>query len=153
MMMTRRDLASVPKTEGQLFDHLHRRFGWGDYDELYSDVPYWKWRQIEVTKIKRSLKARRIAVEDVYYATEYCWHHGIRIDAVTWLYQYIYPARSWFFARQRALAGESFDDEYEDAMRTAYEQDDQVWVDRLSRAQGQARTEALEAWKQHQQQR
>lgn len=136
----------APATEGALFDHLHRRFGWGNYDELYSEEPYWKWRQLEVSKIKRSLASRKIAIEDVFVAGEYCWTHHIHVGAVTWLYRHIYDARSWWKERQRALSAEKFELEFEAAVQLEYARPEAGWLDRLLRAQGEMRKEVYNEW-------
>lgn len=133
-------------TDGDLYDLLQRLFGLGDWNED-SDLPWWKARQFEVTKIKRSRTARRVALEDLALAAEYAKAHGEDVRAVTWLYKLITPAIRWDNERSRAASLGQLDDEIAAAVEYEVEHHpDSPWTTRLSRARGAARKDVYQQW-------
>lgn len=131
------------QTDGQLYDLLHRLFGLGVWHEDLSDVEWWKARQHEVTKIKRSRTARRVEIKHLALAARYAKAHGEDIRAVTWLYKLIPDAVRWDNARRRAAGVAELDELITAAMQVA----DPSWQSRLARARGDYRKELYDEWK------
>lgn len=141
-----------PATEGELFDLLQTLFGIGDYDADLTAEPYWKWRGLEVAKIKRSLASRKITVKDAALAARYCKAHGIDIRAVTWLYKHLPAAIRWDNERRRQEKSHELDELIEQAIEyEASHPTPSPWLDRLVRARGPHRQEVYDLWKQHSQ--
>ena len=132
-------------TDSDVYDVLQRHFGLGDWDADRSTTPWWKHRQLEASKIKRSRTSRNVSPDDLVLAAHYCKAHGHHIGAVTWLYKHIPAAIRWDNERSRAELRAELDDRIaaavEEARDTAPE-----WVDRLVRARGPYREEVLAEW-------
>jgi len=138
--------------DGQLFDLCVRLFGCGDYDEALTPQPYWKWRALEVTKVKRKREKAGVSAADLAVAAHYCKETGITIMNVAWLYRHLPAALAWDRDRQRRRSEEEFGLELEHAIASERAlSDGSGWADRLVRASGSYRREVLEAWKQERQ--
>lgn len=134
-----------PETETQLWYYVHRLFGIGDWDED-SGVPWWRYVQTEVMKVKAKRKKLGASTEALADAADYCKAHQIDIRNVAWLYRYLGPSRAWHDERRRALSAAAIDELIDGAV----EQDLTMggeWVERLIRARGEYRQEVYEAWK------
>ena len=134
-------------TDGELFDLLVRDFGVGDWDEATSPQPYWKWRAIEVGKIKRVRTARKVRLDDLALAAEYCKAHGYDVRDATWLYKHVLPALRWDRERRAVASTSSFEEQMATAVGEAYAAGDMDWVGRLTRAQGATREQVLAEWR------
>ena len=132
------------RNDSDLFDLLHRLFGIGEWDED-GPVPWWKFRQGEAAKIKRSRTARGVALEDLATAAYFCKAHNLDVRAVTWLYRHIMPALRWQALRDAREANRYLDEEMARALQWEYEHMEDGWYDRLSRAQDRALV--LSQWK------
>jgi hypothetical protein len=135
-------------TDSDLYDLLQKLFGLGSWDPD-SDVPWWKARQHEVTKIKRSRTARNVALEDLALAARYAKAHGEQVKAVTWLYKLISPAIRWDNERRRAVVLAEVSDLIDEAIAIEAEQPESQWLTRLARARGPHRKVVYDAWLQH----
>lgn len=133
-------------TDGQLWDHVHRLFGIGDWHEDCG-TPFWRYRALEITKVKRRRAKLRVSCEDLAVAADYCKAHGIDIRNVAWLYRHLKDSAVWHRDRQRALAGAELDELIAVAIDIEVSNPDSPWVDRLVRARGVHRQEVYEAWK------
>lgn len=136
------------RTDSDLYDLLQELFGLGDWDPD-SDVPWWKARQHEISKIKRSRTARKVDLEDLALAARYAKAHGEQIKAVTWLYKLISPAIRWENERRRAAALAEVDDLIAEAIAVEAEQPESEWLTRLARARGPHRKQVYDAWLRH----
>lgn len=58
-------LPELPESPGELWDFLHERFGFGDYDELVSGGLYWQARAREVHRLKLVLRRRHTTVAEL----------------------------------------------------------------------------------------
>jgi len=135
-------------TDSDLYDLLQKLFGLGSWDPD-SDVPWWKARQHEVTKIKRSRTARNVALEDLALAARYAKAHGEQVKAVTWLYKLISPAIRWDNERRRAVVLAEVSDLIDEAIAIEAEQPESQWLTRLARARGPHRKVVYDAWLQY----
>lgn len=81
-----------PHTESQLFDYLNEAFGVGNYDDVAESKPWFKVRMNEIGKLKKMLRARRVAVREMFLAAEYCRSHEIPVKASQELFGHIGPA-------------------------------------------------------------
>lgn len=79
--------------EGELIDYLQQHFGIGDYDDDVSDKPHWKWRALEITKLKGMIRRRGTSVESLRVAADYCIAQGITVKQPFDLLEHIGPAR------------------------------------------------------------
>lgn len=136
------------RTDSDLYDLLQELFGLGDWDPD-GDVPWWKARQHEISKIKRSRTARNVALEDLALAAHYAKAHGEQIKAVTWLYKLISPAIRWDNERRRAASLAEIDDLIEYALGVEAEQPESEWLTRLARARGPHRKDVYDQWLKH----
>lgn len=133
-------------TDADLHDLLQELFGLGDWDELTSDVPWWKARQHEITKIKRSRTARNVDLSDLALAAKYAKVHGEQVKAVTWLYKLIAPAIRWDNERRRAASLAEVDDLIHEAIAIESDNPDATWLMRLVRARGPHRKDVYDQW-------
>lgn len=136
------------RSDGELYDLLQELFGLGNWDPD-SDVPWWKARQFEVTKIKRSRTARKVELADLALAARYAKAHDEDIRAVTWLYKLIPAAIRWENARRRAQTLAELDDLIAEAIAIESEVPGSTWLTRLARARGPHRKEAYDSWLKH----
>lgn len=135
-------------SDGDLYDLLQELFGLGQWDPD-GDVPWWKARQHEISKIKRSRTARNVDLEDLALAARYAKAHGEQIKAVTWLYRLIGPAIRWDNERRRATTLAQLDDLINEAIAVEAEQPESEWLTRLARARGPHRKQVYDAWLKH----
>lgn len=137
------------RTDGDLYDLLQELFGLGSWDPD-SDVPWWKARQHEVTKIKRSRTARNVDLEDLALAARYAKAHGEQVKAITWLYKLITPAIRWDNERRRAATLAEVDDLIAVAVEIEAEKPESAWLTQLVRARGPHRKVVYDQWLQAQ---
>lgn len=129
-------------TEGELYDFLRERFGVGDYDEALSGQPYWKYRALEVSKLKGIIRRRRTSVAELYLAAEYAAERRIPISAPFDLLRLIGPAKkAAMVPRRRELA-----ERLERAARDAQAMGQAEWATRLFVADVSAAEELLAEW-------
>lgn len=124
----------ITRTDTDLFELFQRLFGLGDWDES-SGEPYWKWKQAEVSKIKRSRQSRNVAIENLATAAYYCKQHHIKIQNFTWLYQHILPALKWQVEQDKLDAQAYLREELERALRKEYPRIEDGWFERLQSAE------------------
>ena len=74
----RAPLPELPETPGELWDFLHERFGFGDYDDIASGEYYWQSRAHEVMKLKAILKRRKVSVAEMAKAG---WYVGTEVGS------------------------------------------------------------------------
>lgn len=142
--------AHLPPNDGALFDVLHAWFGFGNFDPA-GELPWWKFRAIEIGKVKRSRHARDKSIAELYIAAMYARAYGLDVRAVTWLYRYIPEAFAWYDAKAAVAVAEDFEQAYANAVRHEMAQEDKTWLDVLVRAQGgEAREEVFAQWLQQQ---
>lgn len=132
------------RTDSDLFDYLRINFGVGDWDEDH-DLPWWKYRTQEVSKIKRVRTARKVALGDLATTVDYCKARRIDIRDSTWLYRHIIAALRWEREREQ-IRPSDFERDYEDALAQAYEHGEHEWIERLTRALGDGRQEVYAEW-------
>lgn len=138
-----RYLHAEPATDAALFDMLHALLGVGDYDDS-ADVPWFKFRMVEIQKIKVLRRRRGVSLGEFALAARYCYRRRIPVRRSWEVCGYI-PA-----AKKQARASRVSD--LAASIATAVENErsradcDERWVGRLLRAQGPARAEVLAAW-------
>lgn len=124
----------IIRTDSDLFDLIQRLFGCGEFDEN-GDVPWWKFRQQEVSKIKRSRQSRGVPLENIATAALYCKQQGITIQNFTWLYQHILPALKWQTRQDQLEAQRYLTEELARALQIEFPRADDGWYDQLKRAE------------------
>jgi hypothetical protein len=142
---------SRPKNATELWEYAHRLFGISDWVEspVVGADPFWKYRQAEAGKLKRSLAARKIAIADVVLALDWAKAHGKDIRNVTWAYQYINQAIRWDRERREGEAGKALQERLDAALSVCLDlgdPDSLEWHERLVRASVENRLEVIEAW-------
>lgn len=144
----RRGTPQTPLTIPQLFDWMERHFGFGNYDELTSDVPHWKWRLSEVAKLKASMTKRRTTVGEMQMIAQYCLDKRIILGHWVDLYQHAVPALRE--ARQAAERRQKEEIEIRIARAVALENrrnPEGLWVSLLVRATGKERYLLYAEWR------
>lgn len=141
----------VPTTDGQLFDVLHRMFGWGDFDQIArNDRPWYRVRAEEVAKIKRSRTRRRLTVQQLYETACWCHEQGIYPRTLKGLNMYLLPAEEAARERAREARRAEAEREVEAAIAREYEIGDErsaAWIERLVRTSGSERDNTLSEWR------
>ncbi len=137
--------ANIPKTDGALYDLLQELFGIGEYDEVTSEEPFWKFRRREVAKVVATRKKWDTAIADLYVAALYCKAHGHPVRAASWLNRHIKPAWDWwkYDARHGAV---DFDDLYAKAIHAEANKPESTWLSRLLRTAPGFREEVYKQW-------
>ncbi len=136
-----RYLSAEPTTDAQLFDVMHGLFGIGDYADC-DDRPYYRFRGIEISKVKSLRKKRGITIDQLALAARYCYRRRLPITTPFDLVEHIGAA-----LRERALARREVQgqrmSQAADLARASGEPD---WADRLLLAQGAHRQGVLDEW-------
>lgn len=139
---------TIPSQPGdaQLFDQLHTLFGIGDYNED-DGRPWFRFRMLEIGKLKAMRKKRGLTIADLMTAAEYCDRRDIKITAPWQLIGHLFEAKR----ERRQWEQKAFDREIDDAVvcERSLADHDQTWVDRLLLARGPYRKEVLEQWREH----
>lgn len=130
-----------PTNDAQLFDMLHALFGIGDYDD---SVHWYRFRMLEITKLKAIRKRRQIPLRDMACAARYCYVHHVQIHQSYELCVHIVVAKR--DARRRAVP--DLDRDIELAVTVARDRGEGEWASRLLRARGALRQEVLDEWRQ-----
>jgi hypothetical protein len=133
--------------DAKVFEHVHRLFGIGDWDELTSSEPYHQFRMREIAKIKARRTKLNVSADDLCNAADYCKAQHIDIRNVAWLYQHLGDARRWKRERERALAAREVDELLDEAIALETTVPDSRWLEQLIRARGPHRQEVYDAWK------
>ena len=132
--------------DGELWDRVHALFGIGNWHEGLG-VPFWKYRALEIHKVKLKRVKQRVSCAELAVAADYCKTHGIDVRDVSWLYQHLGDAGAWHRERQRALATADIDELIAEAVAIEVTQPGSPWIDRLIRARGHHRIEVYASWK------
>lgn len=82
----------TPQNATELFEFLQERFGVGDYDES-SNLPYFRYRMNQVSRINSMCTKRRVSIEDLYVAAQYAAERRIVIRGPFDLLKHIAPAK------------------------------------------------------------
>lgn len=136
-----------PKSDAEFFDYLARLFGYGSYDEAFSPVPYWKWRQIEIGKVGRSREKANCSLVEAVRIAQYCKVTGVLITGPQQLWRHRGEARRWWNNQEKARAEADLDIEMRDAIAAEFATPGSPFLDRLLRATGAYRREVLDEWK------
>ena len=130
-------------TESELYDRLQGMFGIGDWDEATSIVPWWKFRGIEIAKLKSMMKRRGASVAQVMTAAEYAIANGKPIRATYQLFELIPEAMRE--KRRREAAPDTTD--FDAAIAEAVEAGEHEWADRLIRSSGNETQRVIHQWR------
>lgn len=117
--------------EAELYDRLQGMFGIGDWDEATSEVPWWKFRNTEIAKLKAMMKRRGASVVQVLTAADYASTTSRPIRASYQLFELIPEAMRW--RRERLAVTDTTD--LDSAITEAIDAGEYEWADRLIRAQ------------------
>lgn len=130
--------------DAALFDHLHTLFGIGDYDDD-DPKPWFRFRMLEIGKLKALRRKRALSVGDLMLAADYCNKRCIRISASWQLIPHISIAKR---EHREWLAGQL---ERELAAVVAHERSlpdpDESWISRLLLARGSIRQDVLNQYR------
>lgn len=142
------------RNASELYDLLAELFGIGDYDDLASDLPYYRFRMLEASKLTRMLKKRGCKLEDVVLAAEYAKTRGKTITAAWQVFQLVPEARSAWRREQLAAMNARSDrgDLLDAAFAEAQDLRQHDWAQRLFVVDPRDHTaadQALEAWTHH----
>lgn len=112
----------------ELYDELQELFGIGDWSPS-SDKQWYQARMIEIGKLKRLLRSRRLSIEDVHLAARYA-HEGQYPIVATWQLLFLIPDAR---AAARAATQEAEGNPVETALHEAFDLGLGEWADRLMR--------------------
>lgn len=140
-----------PATDAELYDHVQRLFGIGEWDALLAgeDDPWWKARGHEIAKIGARRKKLKVSVQELADAADYCKANGIVIHNVAWLYRHINDAKRFAAERRREAQLRELEDLIDEAIACERALPSSDWLDRLVRARGPYRREVYQAWLSH----
>lgn len=134
-------------TEAELYDHLQRTFGIGDWDEATATMPWWRFRANEIAKLKAMLKRRGATVEQVYAAAEYAQEEGRAVRATYQLFALIPEAMTARRNKARAADAARAAAEIEEAMAEAMDEGNHEWVDRFLRVSPSEAAAVITEWR------
>lgn len=130
--------------DAALFDQLHALFGIGDYNED-DPKPWFRFRMLEIGKLKALRRKRGLSVGDLMLAAAYCDRKRIRISASWQLVSHISIAkrehREWLAEQlERDIATVV-------AHERSFPDPDQEWISRLLLARGSLRQDVLNQYR------
>lgn len=134
--------------EGALYDLMQQKFGIGDYDDL-SGEPYWKARNVEISKLKGQMRRRRLSVEDLTIAVEFAVAQGRAITGVWQLCDLVGVAKKAQRDANRVTAHASLIEEKNAAAAEAFARGDEGWAARIYAADSKSAPIVLEQWRDH----
>ena len=134
-------------TEGELFDLLRQRFGIGEWDEETHGerIPYWRFRNTEISKLKGMIRKRRTSVADLALAADYAVETKTKISNPFALLALIQPAKK--AARDaRVTPRAEIHQRLVEAAGQAQAAGDEAWATRLFSADPAAGEAVLAEW-------
>jgi hypothetical protein len=137
-----------PESHAKLFDYLAARFGIGDW-HIDDERQYHKYRMTEIAKIKAVCKKRRIEIEEIWLAGEYCIANDKPVLHWISLTKHIPDAKRQAAERRRVTQVVDLDDAIEEALRwerSFMGPGSADWISRLARAATGVREEVLAEW-------
>lgn len=129
-----------------LWEYGRSRLGYGEWDELMSEQPYFKYVGMAAHRLALTMKKRGITPTDFRLGVDFCARHRITIGNPVWLLRYIPEAKqeNYKLAKERGLPVEVDDAlAYERALADPMSA---AWVQKLLRARGSYRKEVLAEW-------
>jgi hypothetical protein len=121
-------------TDAELWDYLQERFGFGEWDEHTSDVPWWQFRANEIGKLKRMMRRRRVVAVQLTTAADYALAHRKPITGLWQLFALIPEAMAALRRQERLDQQAVLAEEVNDVMHEAWEAGDTEMAGRLMRA-------------------
>lgn len=131
-------------TDAQVFDVLHELFGAGTYDE---STPWFRWRAIEISKIRATRKKRRVEPSELVITARWCRAHQVWVKEHWELYEHLTDALAADRAQQANDQSSDLESAIADAIAIEAALPDSPWLDRLIRAAGPSRAEVYREWK------
>lgn len=132
------------RTASDLVELIHEWWGITEYDEYVRPAPpWWKLRQTEAGKLNRLMKRRRVRLDELVCAAEFCRREGVRVKASQDLFRYVSEAMAVRARRKRELEKVGRDNERQNAISDAFELGLVDIADALLRATDDAEIDAL----------
>lgn len=135
-----------PSTPAEIFDHLQERFGLGDYDEETSTIPHWKWRQVEISKLKSMMKRRRVNERELAISAWYARAQGTPITATWQLFESVRDALAAYRKAGRDVPTD-VRNQLSAAAEEAHALGEAGWAARLYAADDKSGPPVLEQWR------
>lgn len=133
---------AVPSNAGELYDLLQVMFGLGDYDE-HGDIPWYRARMLEISKLKGMLTKRKATPQQVAVAAHYARDQGLAISAAWQLFELIPEA----MVAARRAAQEAAPSELQQAIDEAVKLGLNQWAERLIRVDKADASAVLKEWR------
>lgn len=134
-------------TDAELWDYLQERFGFGEWDEATSDVPWWKFRANEIGKLKRMMRSRSAKPHQLVIAADYATAHAKPVTALWELFALI-PEALAEHRRQDAIKRQArWADVVETAIEEAMDAGETQWAERLMRASAAETQTVINEWR------
>lgn len=133
-------------TDADVFDHCRALFGIGDWTEDHP-LPYWRWRQDQVSRHKRVRTSRKVTTDQLIATANFCKANGIDVRDVTWLYKHLTDGLRWDARRRQALSTAVLEDDIQAAIEHEMTNPESPWTDRLIRARGPHRQAVYDEWR------
>jgi hypothetical protein len=134
-------------TDAQLWDVLQERFGFGDWDETTSDIPYWKFRANGIGQLKAMKRKRKVSTRDLVVAADYAVIHHRPVIALWQLFGLVPEANKWRRQQDEAVKTHLLAREIEEAIEEALDADEPEWAERLLRASRADAQTVLNEWR------
>lgn len=120
-------------SDAELWDYLQERFGFGDWDEATSDVPFWKFRGNAIGQLKAMKRKRRVTNYELVVAANYVIAHHKPVIALWQLFGFISEAMAWRRKQDATAAVARRAQAIEEAVVEAMEAGETDWAERLLR--------------------
>ena len=134
-------------TDAELWDYLQERFGFGDWDEATSPIPWWQFRGREIGKLKAMMRKRRATDTHLVAAADFAVEHKRPIYALYQLFALIPEAMAW--RRQQRLAEQKA--QQADAIAIAFAEavaaGEPEWAERFMRASATEAQSVINEWR------
>lgn len=119
--------------ESEVWDYLQPRFGFGDWDETTTDVPWWKFRANGIGQLKTMCRKRRVKPAELVIAAEYAMSHQKPVTALWELFSLVGEANAWRRKKDRLEATARAATDVELALGEAIAAGEQDWAERFMR--------------------
>lgn len=133
--------------DAELWDYLQERWGFGEWDEATSDIPWWKFRANGIGQLTSMMRKRRVKPHELVAASEYAEATAKPITALWQLFGLIPEAVAARRQQERLDAEEARGRALQQAIHEAMEAGEREWADRLMRAAPSEAQTVINEWR------
>lgn len=133
--------------ESEVWDYLQPRFGFGDWDEATSEIPWFQFRVHGIGQLKGMLRKRRVKPHELIVAAEYAMAHHKPVTELWQLFSLVGEANAWRRKQDALERKAQLSIGLEDAMAEAMDAGEQEWAERLMRASASEAQTVINQWR------